>query len=314
MRMLTCLPVMIILLTGCQGASRKPAARPDGSEMSLAEARKGFTTKLARSESASTPVQQPPADVFRVVKYDSPAGKLAAYLSPDPKDSKKRPAIIWITGGDCNTIDQGCWRQGSPQSDESAAQYRQAGIIMMFPSLRGGNDNPGVREGFLGEIDDVIAAFDYLAKEPYVDAKRIYLGGHSTGGTVALLTSEYTDKFRAVFPFGPVDDPSGYDRQFKPFNTSDRQEVDLRSPIVWLSSIKSATFVFEGAQGNASSLRAMRNASTNPKVSFFTVAGGNHFNILAPLNRRIAEKILADTAAECNIAFTEDEVNGLLKR
>ena len=40
---------------------------------------------------------------------------------------------------------------------------------MMFPSLRGGNDNPGAKEGFLGEVDDVIAAADFLAKQPYVD-------------------------------------------------------------------------------------------------------------------------------------------------
>ena len=30
----------------------------------------------------------------------------------------------------------------------------------------------------------------FLAKQDYVDPKRIYLGGHSTGGTLALLTAE----------------------------------------------------------------------------------------------------------------------------
>ena len=38
------------------------------------------------------------------MQYDSPVGKLAAYLSPDPNDGKRHPAIIWITGGDRNTI------------------------------------------------------------------------------------------------------------------------------------------------------------------------------------------------------------------
>lgn len=55
---------------------------------------------------------------------------------------------------------------------------------MMFPSLRGGNDNPGVKEGFLAEVDDVLAAADFLGKQNYVDPGRIYLGGHSTGGTL----------------------------------------------------------------------------------------------------------------------------------
>jgi hypothetical protein len=40
---------------------------------------------------------------------------------------------------------------------------------MMFPSLRGGNDNPGAREGFYGEVDDVVAASEFLARQPYVD-------------------------------------------------------------------------------------------------------------------------------------------------
>ena len=59
--------------------------------------------------------------------------------------------------------------------------------IMMFPTLRGGNTNPGAREYLLGEVDDVLAAAEHLARLPYVDPQRIYLGGHSTGGTLALL-------------------------------------------------------------------------------------------------------------------------------
>lgn len=55
--------------------------------------------------------------------------------------------------------------------------------MMMFPSQRGGNDNPGKREGFLGEADDILAATDHLEKLPHVDPDQIYLGGHSTGGT-----------------------------------------------------------------------------------------------------------------------------------
>ena len=68
----------------------------------------------------------------------------------------------------------------------------------MFPSLRGGNDNPGRREGFFGEVDDILAATDYLARQPHVDPKRIYLGGHSTGGTMVMLVAESTDRYCAA--------------------------------------------------------------------------------------------------------------------
>ncbi len=119
---------------------------------------------------------------------------------------------------------------------------------MMYPSLRGGNKNPGFIEGFYGEVDDVLGASEYLAKLDYVDPKRIYLGGHSTGGTLALLVAESTDRFRAVFAFGPVEDASDYGSKYLPFDISNRKEVDLRSPIKWLQAIRNPTFVFEGTE------------------------------------------------------------------
>jgi len=129
-------------------------------EPSLTEARRGFVVKPVQRLPAEKAAPEPPPNVFRLLRFDSPAGKLAAYLSPDPGDGRKHPAIIWITGGDCNSIDE-LWKNAPRENDQTAAAYRKAGIIMMFPSLRGGNDNPGQREGFFGEVDDVLAATDY---------------------------------------------------------------------------------------------------------------------------------------------------------
>ncbi len=137
------------------------------------------------------------------MQYESPAGRLKAYLTPAPTDGNKHPAIIWIHGGDCNQIDDSCWTDGPPDNEQSAAAFRKSSIVVIFPSLRGGNDNPGHKEGMFGEIDDIIAAAAFLAKQDYVDPKRIYLGGHSTGGTMVLLAAECSDRFRAVFAFGP---------------------------------------------------------------------------------------------------------------
>jgi pimeloyl-ACP methyl ester carboxylesterase len=186
---------------------------------------------------------------------------------------------------------------------------------MMFPSLRGGNDNPGVKEGFFGEVDDVVAAAEFLGKQEYVDPKRVYLGGHSTGGTLVLLVAECSDRFRAAFSFGPVEDVSGYPPEYTPFDTSNPREVELRSPGRWLHSIRVPTFVFEGTdRGNIDSMQEMARASTNPQAHFLPVRGANHFSILAPVNRLIAEKVLRDDGLECNLAFTGDEVNKLFAR
>jgi dipeptidyl aminopeptidase/acylaminoacyl peptidase len=300
----------LALLAGCKpGGSLGP---PDTSR-SLAEARKGFVTKLVRQERADEPVEDPPAAVFRKVKYDTAVGKCSAYLTPDPNDGKKHPAIVWITGGDCNSIDP-VWKAAPRDNDQTAGQYRAAGIVMMFPSLRGGNDNPGFKENFYGEVDDVLAAADTLAKLDYVDPKRIYLGGHSTGGTLALLVAEMPNPFRAVISFGPVDDITGYGGQFtEAVNFKDKREVELRSPGQWLHSIRCPTFVFEGTRGgNIGPLEAMKRQTKS--AQFFPVKGASHFSILAPVNELVAKKIAADTGADATkLSFTEDEVNALFR-
>jgi acetyl esterase/lipase len=281
---------------------------------SLPKAREGFTSKLVTRSTERDPVENPPEKVFRKVTFDSPAGKLPAYLSTMADDGQRHPAIIWITGGDCNSIGD-VWSPASASNDQTAAAYRKAGIIMMFPSLRGGNDNPGTKEGFLGEVNDVLASAEYLAKEPSVDPDRMYLGGHSTGGTLVLLVAESTDRFRAVFSFGPVSDVSGYPDQYLHFDTSIAKEVELRSPGRWLSSIHSPTFVFEGdAQGNLSSLTAMQQATKNPAIHFHPVPRGDHFSVLAPTNAALARKVVADKGPQSNITFTGAELNELMPR
>jgi acetyl esterase/lipase len=316
--------VAILALVSCNRPAEKnnpmgnggPAgADPTDSGGSLSEARKGFQTKITRQDNSGERVPQPPRNLFQVVHYDAADGKLPAYLSPDPKDGKKHPAIIWITGGDCNSIDEGCWKAQPPSNDQSASAFRKAGIIMMFPSLRGGNDNPGTKESFLGEVDDVLAAASFLAQQKYVDPAHIYLGGHSTGGTLVLLVAECSDRFRAVFSFGPVDDVAGYGPQFCPFDTTNPREVRLRSPGYWLKSIKTPTFVLEGTSGgNIEPLRAMAKSSTNANLHFVEAAGATHFSILAPTTTLIAAKILMDNGNACNLAITAPEVNKLFGR
>jgi dipeptidyl aminopeptidase/acylaminoacyl peptidase len=333
MRQILAILVPLILLSGCgsqdarqiskKGAGPKvsKAARKksgqvsgaDGTERTLVEARRGFITRPSPRQQPRKPAPQPPPSVFRLVRYDSPVRKLAAYLTPDPGDGNKHPAIVWITGGDCNTIDE-LWENAPRNNDQTAGAYRKAGIIMMFPSLRGGNDNPGEHEGFFGEVDDVIAAAGYLARQPYVDPGRIYLGGHSTGGTLVMLVAESTDRFRAVFSFGPADTLQGYSREYLTFDTTNPKEFRLRAPVRWLSSVRTPLFVFEGtSQGNLASLQAMARASTNPLIYFYPVLGFNHFNILAPANELIAQKILNDVDPTTRIAITHQELAAMRK-
>ena len=294
------------LRVGGGGRAPSKAAEP---KLSLAEARKGFKTKIVR-EAERYPLDVPPANApFELVRYDAPPGKLAAYVTKAPKDGKKHPAIVWITGGDNNSIGD-VWTAAPPDNDQTAAAYREAGIVMMFPSQRGGNDNPGKREGFLGEVEDVLAAADYLAAQPHVDKDRVYLGGHSTGGTLVLLVAEASDRFRAVFSFGPVADIRFYGPDFIFCDPDESQGIELRSPVYWLDSVRSPLFVLEGTDGgNADQLKLMRKQTDNPQVHFYEVAGVDHFAILAPVNALLAQKIMAGEP----ISVGRDEVQRLFR-
>lgn len=278
--------------------------------MSLVEARRGFKTIILPKGDVREPVEQAPPGIFKTIKYSAPGGELPAYISPDPGDGKKHPAIIWITGGDCNSIGD-VWSPASRSNDQTANAFRKAGMVMMFPSLRGGNNNPGSKEGFLGEVDDVLAAAKYLEAQKFVDPKQIFLGGHSTGGTLALLVAESSDRFRAIFSFGPVGDVSDYGRDSKylPFDLSNPKEIELRSPGYWLSWVQSPVWVFEGTRGNIESLREMAKASTSPKAHFIEVQNMDHFSVLAPVTDLIAQKIIQDTGDLSNLTFSTDEVN-----
>jgi acetyl esterase/lipase len=295
------------------GTLGKPSRAVKAAVTSLADARRGFTTRIVTTGESEPPAPAPPGAVFKLIRYNSPVGKLAAYVTPDPGDGAKHPAILWIAGGDCNSIGE-MWTAMPRSNDQTAAAYRKTGIVTMFPSLRGGNDNPGRREGFYGEVDDVMAAADYLASLPYVDPERIYLGGHSTGGTLAMLVAETCTKFRAVFAFGPVADVRAYGGRFVYHDASDPKESELRAPGRWLDSVKTTLFVIEGSGGNIDSLKALQASNRNPMIRFVTVGKKDHFSILAPANELIASRILADTGANAGITLTDADADAIGSR
>jgi dienelactone hydrolase len=258
----------------------------------LSDARRGFETKLQRSDRHEQPLEPPPEELFSLVRYPGPKGELTAYVGQVQEKGRKSPAMIWITGGfPPGGIGSSAWEPAELDNEQSAQAYRHAGLVMMYPTLRGANGNAGVQEAFLGEVDDIVAAADYLKTLEHIDPARIYLGGHSTGGTLALLVAEVTDRFRAVVALGPVSDPAVYGQESLPYDLKDAREARVRAPIHFLGGVRSPTFVIEGEDGNSDSVRAMQAASKNPALRFIVVEGANHFDVIAPTNALIARRI-----------------------
>ena len=277
-------------------------------KLSLTGFKKEFQTKLVKKEKIGEPVPDPPAGMFEKIGYDTALGKMAAYISPDPKDAKKHPLIIWRVGGFANSIGGGEWEDADPKNDQSASQYRKAGVLMMYPSLRGGNQNPGYIEGCYGEVEDILAAAEHAKKLPYVDPNQIYLGGHSVGGTLALLVAAMEkNPFKAIIAFGPIHSTAQYGTENVPFDVKDKMEMVGRAPVVFLNIIATDTWVIEGTEGNIEALRLMKEQSKNPKVRFVEVPG-NHFQNLAPLNAIIAKHIMAAASGDGKFVLEDKDL------
>lgn len=258
----------------------------------LLTARKGFDTKLLvekRSKGKLSPAGGP----FDIVAYPTKLGPMTAYLSRPAERAKRYPAIIWITGGDTpGGAGKSIWQSPDPDDDQTAQAFQRAGMITMYPAFRGSFGNPGFREAYYGEVDDTLAALAYLKTRDFVDPKRIYLGGHSSGGTLALLVAAASDEFKAVFAFGPVGNPVDYGNKL-PFDMKNRDEVRLRAPIAHLRAIRTPTFAIEGADGNYAALIKLKVARSSKQFKVIGVSRADHFDVLYPTNRWIAAAIHA---------------------
>jgi acetyl esterase/lipase len=290
------LAVLLVCAAGCRKQSETlPAgASSVASQFPLASLRAQLKTTIS-AHTDRTPAPEPPAGTLDKVYYEAPLGKNVAYVSP-VKEGTKRPAIVWLADGMDWGINSESWRPAPRSNDQSARAFRESGgIVLMRPSLRGSNENPGTNECFLGEVDDLLAAADYLAKRPDVNPKRIYLGGHSTGGTLVLLTVASSDRFRAAFAFGPVADARQYGSGgCLPADISDAEALP-RAPIYFLKSVRTPTLVIEGVRGNANIFPLLKNAKENAPIDFALIPKANHYNTLAPASAALAAQIMADT-------------------
>ncbi len=276
---------------------------PPSTPTDFAKARDGFTTHITykRKRSTTKPPPVPPAKAkLERVKYRAPLGELWAYVTPDPKDGKRHPAVVWAAGGFDHSIDSAFFAAGPRKNDQSASQLRAAGIIVMYPSYRGVHDNPGTFELLYGEVDDFLAAADYLRALPYVDPNRIFLAGHSTGGTLVLLAAEISDRFRAAFALGPVTGAKSYGENVAPFDAAGSEawrEWRMREPLRYVADIRRPTFIVEGERSpNARALPIYARVAKAAGVPLKSggVPHHDHFSVIAPILDQIARAIVSD--------------------
>jgi len=206
-----------------------------------AQARSRFQTKLLRKGASphNWPPVQPPAGVTEV-EYASGELRLKAWVNRPADTSRKHPAVLFLHGG--FAFNRVSWEQAKP--------YRDAGFVVLTPILRAENGQPGSWSYFYDEVDDVIAAAEYLGQQSYVDASRLFVAGHSNGGTLTLLAAMASRRFRAAASF----DGATYRPDFVnhpeslPFDRHDPREIQLRSPIAYAGSFKCPARLYHSTQ------------------------------------------------------------------
>ncbi|KJF78571.1 aminopeptidase [Morganella morganii] len=313
------LSVFLFLFTGFLAVSPLFASSFELRDETLAEAHQRFKTNITEQSFDNTDAPwQAPSDIFNLITYPAKAGDMFAYLTPPPvKENTRLPAVIWLNGGYGGIGgDDYFWQPKPVNNDQTAATFRDPEIVLMIPSFRGENTNPGRYEMFFGEIEDIESARQYLTTLPYVDPDRIYIAGHSTGGTKALLASEYSDKFRAVFSLGGIPDlklRTAHSMSVAiPFDTNNEEEFNVRSVYRYIKSIKRPTFYFEGGDYMWQEFADMQRDAKQNRIPLYIyhIKNGDHFDIIVPVSRLIKKKILSDTdtSKETNIRFTKKDI------
>lgn len=203
-----------------------------------AAARKQFHTQLTVHEPAPQPFldQVPPG--AKVIPYSSGPLELKAWLG-GPPGRGLHPAVLFLHGGYALDLDD--WTQTQP--------FRDAGFITLLPMLRGENGLPGDFSLFYNEVDDALAAAAVLARQDGVDPKRIYIAGHSAGGTIAMLSAMTSPMFRACAAISGEPDPMALttvNPGLVPFNVEDREELIMRAPLAFPKSFKCPTRLYYG--------------------------------------------------------------------
>lgn len=282
-----------------------------GRPRTLDAERARFPTRLVGDArfADDAPRRPPPiASGLEMTRFRSPAGELLAYVSRAPADGARHPAILWLHPG-YDGVGDDC-------AHDTLAPYVRAGFVTMCPSWRGESGNPGRFELFHGELDDARAALSHLRGLPYVDPDRVYVLGHSTGGTLALLLATSTDGLRAVISIGgapdvfawsePADDTPG----FPPYDHARHDESYVRSPLYFFGDLRAPTFYVEGADDAIPGdiLGAMDTAaSTTPHLFLgVLVPGRNHFDVVEPTLSAFLPALVEDVRSGGGVSITAD--------
>ncbi|WP_160005244.1 S9 family peptidase [Rhizobium sp. 18055] len=245
-----------------------------------AKVRNRFRTKLLEKGPAPDKYEplEAPANAEKIFYRSGYGGELelVAWVSKYKREHKAKPGVLFLHGG--NAMGVGHWNLMGP--------YVDAGFVVLMPSVRGENGQLGNFSGFYDEVDDVLAASDRLAHLPGVDPNRLFIAGHSIGGTLAMLTAMSTHKFRAAAPISGNPDAFRFFNRYPQdirFDDDNKHEFEVRTALCYAQSFKCPVRVVHGTDeshfNDRAGLLASRARAGGVRIETDT-AKGNHTSAL----------------------------------
>jgi dipeptidyl aminopeptidase/acylaminoacyl peptidase len=262
----------------------KPTEYPPQSHEDYADARKTFQTTLTRKGPApqSDLIGNRPEGASEVT-YTSGELKLKAWVNRPPAGQPPKPGVLFLHGGFAFGAED--WKQCQP--------FRDAGFVTMTPMLRGENGQPGSYSMFYDEVDDVVAAAELLAKTPGVDPNRVFVCGHSVGGTLAMLGAMTSKRFKGCASFSGSPDQVQWSKDPEivvPFDRDNMTEMSMRSPLAFPKSFKCPARLYWGEDEDVlfdlSTPRLAEKAQAAGLDVQAIQVPGNHFRSVDPAMRQ----------------------------
>ncbi|MBB3999966.1 alpha/beta hydrolase family protein [Aureimonas pseudogalii] len=236
-----------------------------------AAARRGFETRLLRRGPApgdAPPLEAPPG--VRAISYRSDGLDLVAWVSQTGDPARLRPGILVLHGG--NALWPGHW--------DIARPFAEAGFVALMPAVRAENGLPGAFSGFYDETADVVAAAETLRALPGVDPARLFVAGHSVGGTLTLLAALASPLFRGAASFSGNPDAAAFFRHFTEdlrFDPGRPAEFEMRSAACFAANFRCPVLMLragtETRSDAANRLTVSRAASAGLRVERGVIEG-----------------------------------------
>jgi dipeptidyl aminopeptidase/acylaminoacyl peptidase len=148
--------------------------------------------------------------------------------------------------------------------------------------LKGAREFRDARAG----LANVQTALDFVfAKVPNLDPQRVYIAGHSSAATLALLAAEHDSRIQGCVAYAPVTDVMARLADAIPSLNKAipgfKDFLQFSSPQTHMAQLKCPVFLFHASDDTNIPIRqtaafAALLKKTNPQVTFVTVKRGGH--------------------------------------